>query len=381
MRESHLPLLQCIECGGGLEVSHFHPVRNERGEIWNGVLTCQGCGVLFPVVRGVGLFFPPGLLFSHLNDFERQVVSELGINEAAPKPFSEADERVVRTARNWSYQWVDVSPWKESDFEGKGLAGWEAFRAFIPFEPSEYRGRRVVIWCGGNGREAYHVAKHGPGLLVVNEIGDGIHRIRDLLPPASELLLIKGDMLSNPIRPGTMDISICDHALQHISDHRAAFRRMVEALLPGGKAAICVYSHENNFLMTHLVEPAKGLLHRFPLKVLKMLGFPPALVILVLIHFFYLPLSRLKKPWLSRSIPLFEHMVFWSNSSLRFIWTSCFDLLHAPISYHFRRAEVESLARENDLTIQVLSNTNGTLWSMVCRKEPVAGMPGKTPQG
>jgi len=108
---------------------------------------------------------------------------------------------------------------------------------------------KVIVWCGGNGREAYHISKFNPSLLIVNEIGDEIYRINGLISQGINLLLLRCDMLHNPLRDGVADISICDHALQHVVDKPGAFSAISNVLASGGKAAICVYSYENNFLM------------------------------------------------------------------------------------------------------------------------------------
>jgi len=273
-------------------------------------------------------------------------------------------EKLVRTVENWSYQWNEVLQWKTADFEGEGFCGEKCFRAFIPIELEAYRDKKVVIWCGGNGREAYHVARSSPKLIVVVEIGDEIYRIRNLFNSDVSLLLLRCDMLKNPLKKNIADISICDHALQHISDHEKAVEMIAGILEKNGVAGLCAYSHEHNLLMTHIVEPMKFILHRVPLKLLRLVSSLPALVIFFLINFLYMPLGRFNVK-LAREIPLYDHMAFWSKCDLKFIWTACFDLMHAPISYHFKKEEIEALAASNQLEIRKLINTHGTTWSLI----------------
>ncbi|MGN7611819.1 hypothetical protein ACQZV8_07010 [Magnetococcales bacterium HHB-1] len=69
-------------------------------------------------------------------------------------------------------------------------------------------------------------------------------------------------------------------------------------------------------------------------------------------------------PALARRLPLFDHMMFWAPNNLSFVWAACFDLMHAPISYHFSKDEMLSLARDNQLEVQALELTHGTTWSL-----------------
>ena len=57
-----------------------------------------------------------------------------------------------------------------------------------------------------------------------------------------------------------------------------------------------------------------------------------------------------------------------SPNPFKFIWSACFDLMHAPISYHFREDEMTALAESNGVTIEKLVLTHGTTWSLVGRK-------------
>lgn len=119
--------------------------------------------------------------------------------------------------------------------------------------------------------------------------------------------------------------------------------------------------------MTHLVEPAKRLLRHLPAKALRAVAFLPAVAIYLLGRVVYAPVcARFSSA--RRWLPLASHMLLWAEGTFSTVWCSCFDLLHAPISYHFRREEMLIMAQENALKVQTLTNTNGTLWSLVAEK-------------
>lgn len=334
-------------------------------------MCCQNCGELFPVIDGVGIFFRKAFLFHFLNEYEKRICVDMGLS--IEMPVVELTKEHILTkqvADNWSYQWNTVSPWVKDDFEKDDLNGGPCFRKFIKIDSEEYTDNTVVVWCGGNGREAYHISKHEPDLLIVVEIGDEIYRINGLINQNVNLLLLRCDMLLNPLRSGIADISICDHALQHIIDRTRAFSVIVDILVPSGIAAVCVYSYENNFLMTHIIEPLKSIIHKMTVKGQELISLFPAILIFLLIHFIYLPSNFLLPSGICRKIPLFDHMMFWSRGSFRIIRISCFDLIHAPVSYHFRKNELQEYAKVTNLNIEKLINTHGTTWSMRATKQP-----------
>jgi hypothetical protein len=185
------------------------------------------------------------------------------------------------------------------------------------------------------------------------------------------MLLLRCDTSYSPLKQGVADVTVCDHALQHISDHKLGFSSLAKATRRDGLVCICVYSWEHNFLMTRIVEPMKVIMHKFPLRVQRAVSFFPAALIFLMIHLVYVPFNRFCQR-VAKALPLFEHMMFWSRNTFDAVWISCFDLMHAPVSYHFRRDEIESLAAINHLDIVTLVNTHNTLWSLVAKKKETA---------
>lgn len=370
MKVPHIELLKCIECEGHLALSNVNVTMGNNDSIERGVLHCLSCGGLFPIIDYVGIFFRKGLLYLFLNDYEKRICADLEIPLKGPS--LELTKDIILTKQvtdKWSYQWNNMSPWTKDDFEKDDLKGELCFRKFIRIDPEEYTGKKVVVWCGGNGREAYHISKYNPRLLIVNEIGDEIYRINGLIDRNIDLLLLRCDMLQNPLRSSIADISICDHALQHIIEKERALHIITDVLVPGGTAAICVYSYENNFLMTRIIEPLKSIIHRMTIKNQEIIALIPAVLIFLLIHLIYLPADYFLPGNIKVKIPLFKHMMFWSRGSFKLIRTSCFDLIHAPVSYHFKKNDLQEMAKTTGLYVEQLVNTHDTTWSMTAKKQ------------
>lgn len=365
MKLEHIALLKCIECGGELGISAGHDPDIVNNRMENALLSCAVCGADYPVIGGVGIFFRKDLLCHYLDEREKRICQKLGLNDVQPSPpLNESDMKQLKAARNWGYQWSVSYSFTLDDFNKEGFLNDEVFFRFIPIDRNKIKGKTVVIWCGGKGREAFHIAKHDPRLLIVNEIGTEIHGVRELIRSFDNLLLIRCDMQDNPLKNGIADFSICDHALQHVSDHKKGFKKILDVLNRGGIFAVNVYSFEHNFLMTHVVEPAKLLLHKLPLKIQEKTALVPAMIIYLSIHLFYVPVSKIL-PWkICRKIPLFDHMMFWSGVTFKWIRCACFDLIHAPISHHFKKSDLTNMAESNNVTIYRLDNVHATTWSM-----------------
>lgn len=367
MRKSDVCLLRCVDCHGDLTIKAAEMAEQK---IVNGILICDKCEREFPVLREVGIFFRKQEFGNYLKDWEKSELLALGYSSALSHSSEDGlgQDKQLAASENWEYQWNHVFSWSTEQLDKNDLLGEETFWRFIPIDPDKMTGKIVFVGCGGRGREAYHLAKNSPKILIVNELGSEIYAIKELIKNFSpSLLLLRSDLNYHPLKPGVADYSICDHGLQHVFNQAHGFFKLVECAKAGGQVSVCVYSDENNFLMTHIVEPSKKFLHIFPLPLQRGISFPPALVIFLLIRLLYLPASKVL-PRYAKLLPLFDHMIFWSENSLSLIWLSCFDLIHAPISYHFTKAEMMNLAEKNNLEVEKLVNTHGTTWSLVGNK-------------
>ena len=363
--------LRCIECGGDLSAECHE---GEGKKINQGILKCVSCSRKYPIIDEVGVFFHKDILLHYLSKREKACMERMGMrlepdNKVAK--LNKGQKKQFLASRNWEHQWEEVSAFDIDTLnrDPEDLFGSVVFWKFIPIAPEKIKGKVVYVACGGRGREAFHVLKQDPSKLIINEIGVEIYSIPKLMSEYNDkLLLLRCDVCYSPLRKEAADITICDHALQHVLDHKLGFSELVKNTKPGGSINICVYSYENNFIMTKIVEPLKWLLHKFPLSVQRMFAALPAIVIYLVIHIFYLPLSRISKNTAER-LPLYEHMMFWAHNSFSTVWLSCFDLIHAPISYHFTEKEIRQMAAENNLKIDKLVNTHKTLWSLAAAKK------------
>ncbi|MDD3146896.1 MAG: class I SAM-dependent methyltransferase [Candidatus Riflebacteria bacterium] len=370
MFAKHISWLSCVGCNGEIYLKAGEVV---EGRLNNAVLCCRSCNQLYPVINGLPMMFSKKSHHS-LNADEAEILGRFNFPLAdygfEDRQKNKRELQQIAVEKNWEYQWQELHPFSIKDLEGKGLFGQEAFKNFIPLSADRVKDATVLVGGAGRGREIYHLAKMGAKTIIAVDLGREILAARDLLPEGSqvELLLLRSDLVELPLKPNVVDIAICDHALQHVHDHQKGFSELARVCRASGQVAICVYSWEGNVIMTHLVEPAKIILHKAPLPVLFFLALFPSLILQLIIMLIYVPAARFAPRLLAR-MPLREHLLFWSQNRFKTTWMAIFDLFQAPISYHFKCHEVKKLAENNDLAIECLRHTNGVLWSLVANKE------------
>jgi SAM-dependent methyltransferase len=59
----------------------------------------------------------------------------------------------------------------------------------------------------------------------------------------SPLAAVKADLMDLPFGPGSFDVVLCSHVLEHVADDRRAIGELRRVLRPGGFAAVLVPLH------------------------------------------------------------------------------------------------------------------------------------------
>ncbi|MBU1040648.1 MAG: class I SAM-dependent methyltransferase [Proteobacteria bacterium] len=366
MKTTDLSILTCLECRG--DISFQRGVVTES-IIDHGILECSKCGTLYPVIDTVAIMFKKEIALLHLCDDELNFLRTHGYEECIPAAFDVEEEylKQVEVASNWEYQWTKQYNYSNEDFSKNYFLSEEMFYEFIPLSYSDVFDKDVCIICSGKGREAHNILLRKPARVVCCEIGSEIYQTRHVVAN-KDLVLIKSDAMDIPLKDNAMGLVLCDHALQHVLDHRRAYSEMSRVASPHGVVCINVYSLENNFIMTKLVDPSKFIIHKLPLSFINYLSILPAILVYIAIYCLYVPANKISKK-VASFLPLNDHMIYWSKyNSFKTIWTWCFDLIHAPISYHFSKDEVMALAFENNLKLRFVENIHGTTWTTIAEK-------------
>lgn len=273
-----------------------------------------------------------------------------------------------KCAANWAVQFGKEFRVTTDDLlEDHGFWGKNAFFSYCGLAPEDVQGKTVLIACGGTGREAWHCLNAGAAMVYVLDLGEHLFALTQLLEGfQGRFVLVRADATVLPFSDGSFDLCLCDHALQHIPDHKTAFSELKRCCKPYGLVSVCVYSHENNFLMTRIVEPSKVVLHLLPLRAIRLLSFFPA-ILLYLVHCAQRFMVAVFSSVNPERILFYRLFDCWFRHGFPKFWEACFDLMHAPVSYHFRKGEMVRLASDNRLDIVALELKNQSMWTMVCR--------------
>lgn len=205
MHPKFLDILCCPETGDALSLD-AKKVR-PNGTVESGTLAAPS-GRSYPIVRGVPRF----------------VGAE-------------------RYASSFGYEW---GRWPRVQFEsenaGRPMAGhttrmWEQITGL---DGSQVDGRRVVEFGCGPGRFLDVVRRKG-GTAVGIDLSAAVDAARRNFEDDPDVLIVQGDLLNPPFKPGVFDGGFTIGVLHHTPHPAAGLAALARTLRPGAWAACCVY--------------------------------------------------------------------------------------------------------------------------------------------
>lgn len=328
--------LRCLECNtGGL-------IRKES------VLTCEGCLARYPIKEGVYHLFRRGR--QHLFDeFRPRGHYKIGKGDAP-----------LDSSQFWGFVWGRVTHNRE-DLEKIVYFSEESFLRTIPLKKSEYRDKRVLILGCGNGREINLILRYHPKQIVAVDISSSVYDVKKAFGPDERVVIIRSDILDLPFERHTFDIIIAERVLHHLRGWRDALRKVYPLLRKNGVISFSVYSKEDNGFMMHVVEPAKGALHRhLNLKQMYALSFIIAIPLYLSVKFH----EMIEKTGLELS--LHRNFKFWRGFGFEFLWkATVFDLLSSPVAHYISKEELLDISKGIGANeISIMGGRGTAVWSV-----------------
>lgn len=201
MREQHVSLLACPDCGEALEISAAGKRMGDR--VIEGKLTCRGCGATFPIVGGVPRFVS-----------RENYASGFGLEWT----------RHARTQYD-SYSGIPAS--EERFYE---QTHW----------PRELEGQLILEVGSGSGRFTEQAANTG-ATVVSFDYSYAVEANYASNGSRPNVLIVQADIFAMPFRPGTFDRLFCFGMLQATPDPAAAFAALPRVLRAGGALCADIY--------------------------------------------------------------------------------------------------------------------------------------------
>jgi len=279
VRTEHADILCCPRCHGDFELT---VLREERGDIGEGLLRCAPCHRLYPITGGIPRILPNAL--SSAPDFCRAHAAMLAAMGFDP------DHREIRrferlhkkTARAFGFEWntYQVTTPEEDIVTLAALTGFDLdfyrrvfFSDIFTYAPQEedvrgidassLTGRTVIEMGCGMGKYVKAMAQHA-ALAVGLDLSHSLERARENTRHLPNVLLVQGNILEPPFRPGAFDYVYSVGVLHHTPDCRMAFKRSAALVAPGGRLSVWLYPTERqsglyprtvHFVQDRLIRP------------------------------------------------------------------------------------------------------------------------------
>ena len=349
MDSNFVQRLQCPTCGGGFAVKVF--VGDVRG-IEEGILTCEGCGRVVPIVDGVPRILPPYLnraLVAKFPEFFRR--HSLTLPQGPPAtPFDRLNQAIFDA---FNYNWVA----KPSSIlrlsrarpkpGGSDPLYHEDRRFFLdnvaPLDASFFKGK-LGLDAGCNvGRYLYSAHECGAEMIGLEQTF-AVDRARSLTRGLEGIHLVQGSIFEFPFKEKQMDFAFCFGVLHHTPDAPAAFRSVASVIKPGGACFTMLYGIEEMSLWYRLshMRSLRALSTRLPLRATRKLCEALAATIK---YGILAPLSAISGiPGIGPAAKRFPFM-YLRHDPVIAISRNFFDRLAPPVSTFHTRPEIEGWYR------------------------------------
>src|SRR5207248_10189362 len=110
-------------------------------------------------------------------------------------------------------------------------------------DTSFLKGRTVIEMGCGMGKYVHTVARYAK-LAVGLDLSHSLERARENTRHLPNVLLVQGNILQPPFRPGAFDYVYSVGVLHHTPDCRLAFKRSASLVRPGGHFSVWLYPTE-----------------------------------------------------------------------------------------------------------------------------------------
>jgi SAM-dependent methyltransferase len=311
----------CSECKGTLTLD---AEKDNQDSVVEGTFSCLQCNLKYPIF------------------------------EEIPRFVNNLEKIQSNTAYSFGYKWEKFSQIDE----------WYKKNFLDELRPLEYesffRGKRVLDAGTGIGIPSYCIAELGAKEVFGIDITTSIENAHRNNKGFKNVTIAQADIYKIPFPRESFDVVVCVAVLQHLPDPQKAFEELISYVKPGGTLILWVYGKEGNAFVEYFVEPFRKIItRRLPVKATLALSYILGILFQLVAIFIYKPLNLLKINWL----PLNDYIVYRTRFDWKMNTHMVFDQLLAPLSYLFRREEVEQLFSHPAISEFVIRHHNKNSWT------------------
>jgi SAM-dependent methyltransferase len=302
----------------------------DDGHVMEGTLTCDGCGVAYPLRRGVPRMMPPAL---------------------------SAD--VADTIDAFGWQWQQAGRMlKDPRFSAP-----EVFLDFIhPVQPAWFRDKIVLDGGCGLGRFTVASAQFGARLVIGVDLSASVDLAFDNTRHLANVVIVQADILALPVSRA-IDYGFSVAVLHHTADPRGAFLHLVSKVVPGGSVSAWVYGRENNSWIVYGINPLRKITSRLPRRLLLAASYALAVPLTMLVKGIYGPVARQPAlaPW-RRWLFYFDYLAFLAQFDYATLALIIFDHAVPTIAEYIPRAVFAEWFAAASLTDVTVTMRGGNSW-------------------
>lgn len=324
-----LDILRCPECSGRLTLEIFA----EGADVEEGMLTCDSCARVFPIINGIPRLLPDALIHLavkyHAEFFARHgaALEPLAARSAAVAP-SRWWSAERHTVRSYSYQWRKFK---------QMFPHWEQvfLDSIKPVTRDFFKGKRGLDAGCGFGRSLRYSGAYGAEMIGL-DLSEAIEAARENTRHLPNVHLVQGDIFHPPIEPASLDFVYSIGVLHHLPDPKKGFLTLTRLLKPGAPMFIWVYLRNRGRQIVAFTA-MRAISTRMPLRLLNLACLALAAGQWALWIVPFRVLNRFEATrGLARRIPF----TLYAQYPFRVLHTDWFDGLSVPLVQYYRRDEI-----------------------------------------
>ncbi len=324
MRERLLDYLLCPRCSGELTIKKADQIKDEIRE---GTLLCHGCQAIYPIIN----YIPRFLSKAQLGHFQQ-------------------------TWRNFGFSWRRFA---RIYSDPRDFLDW-----IKPVSSDFFQGKLVVDAGCGPGLHALFAAQFGAKEVIAFDLSPAIEVAFNNVRRWPQVHVLQADIYHLPLK-AMFDYVYCIGVLQHLPDPELGFLNLVRLLKENGCLSIWVYGYEGTGLVRSIIDPIRRLTSKMPLFLVYLTSYWPTAIVYLLTRAAHWIQARKSSPFKEsfiRSLPLGEYLAYMAQFNFSYIHNSVFDQLIAPITWYFRKDEVEAWFKKAGLAEVNISSRNQMSW-------------------